>query len=90
MSTNDCLAFTREKANQAKTKFEDTTTQLHYIFTTTIKETQQSISEINSQITALNTMLEQQQSSAEYILRHFDSNLKNYTHKKAIKNLKLM
>lgn len=74
-------------ANQAKTKFEDTTTQLHYIFTTTIKETQQSIGEINSQIIALNTVLEQQQSSSEDVLRHVDS---NYTHNKAIKNLKLM
>ncbi len=87
MTMNYCLALTREMANQAKTKFEAQTTQLHYIFTTTIKETQQSIAEINSQITALNTVLEQQQSSAEDALRHVDS---NYTHNKAIKNLKLM
>ncbi|MCW2481825.1 hypothetical protein [Candidatus Symbiopectobacterium sp. NZEC135] len=87
MTMNNCLVHTREMANQAKTQFEAQTSQLHYTFTTTIKETQQSIGEINSQITALNTVLEQQQSSAEDALRHVNS---NHSHNNAIKNLKLM
>lgn len=84
---NNCLAHTREMANYAKTQFEAETTQLHHIFTTTIKDTQLSIGEINSQITALNTALEQQQSSADEALHQVDS---SYSHNKAIKNLKLV
>lgn len=87
MTMNNCLAHTREMANNAKTQFEAQTTQLHHIFTTTIKDTQLSIGEINSQITALNTALEQQQSSADEALHQVDS---SYSHNKAIKNLKLM
>lgn len=87
MTMNNCLAHTREMANHAKTQFEAQTTQLHHIFTTTIKDTQQSIDEINSQITALNTALEQQQSSADEALHRVDS---SYSHSKAIKNLKLL
>ncbi|MCW2475960.1 hypothetical protein [Candidatus Symbiopectobacterium sp. NZEC151] len=87
MTMNNCLAHTREMANHARTQFEAQTTQLHHTFTTTIKETQQNIGEINSQITALNTALEQQQSTADEALRSVDS---NHSHNKAIKNLKLV
>lgn len=85
MTMNNCLAHTRAMANQAKMQFEAQTTHLHHTFTTTIKETQQSIGEINSQITALNAVLEQQQSSADEALRNVDI---NHSHNKAIKNLK--
>lgn len=87
MSMNNCLTYSREMANKVKAQFEAQTTQLHNTFTTTIKETQQSIEEINSQITVLNAVLEQQQSSAEDALRHVDS---NHSHNNVIKNLKLM
>lgn len=85
ITMNTFLTNTREKANQARAEFKAQTTQLHHAFTTIIKDTQQSIGDINSQITELNTALEQQQSCAKEVLHLVDS---NHSYQKAIKNLK--
>lgn len=85
MTMNNCLTYTREKTHQAKTLYEAQATQLHHEFITTLNDTQQSICDINTRLSGLNTKLEQQKSYADETLHRVDI---NHTYKEAIRNLK--